>query len=103
MDAMTKLAISKARSLFLVTIFLIPGTLLATQLHVLVRANDVTAVRDYISGTPRAMFEINMRDDQGETPLQIAQSLGNSEMAKVLIEHGARKDEAVSNSPFRRK
>ena len=33
--------------------------------------------------------DMNARDDQGRTPLQVALEKGNSQVAELLLEHGA--------------
>lgn len=99
---MTKLTLSNARALFFFALFLVPTFLQASRLHLLVRGNDVEEVRQYLRSSPRALFELNARDEALETPLQIAVNLRNEEMRALLIEHGAKEVGIESGSPQRR-
>jgi len=52
------------------------------------RDEDTAIVDRLLSAKP---YLANARDESGQTPLAIAQSLGNEELVQVLRRHGAKK------------
>ena len=63
---------------------------LAYRLHYLIWSRDFDAVAKYIRSNTFEMFEFERIDPRGRTPLHLAISLGEFELARMLLVSGTR-------------
>ena len=61
---------------------------LAYRLHYLIWSRDFDAVAKYIRSNTFEMFEFERIDPRGRTPLHLAISLGEFELARMLLVSG---------------
>ena len=61
---------------------------LAYRLHYLIWSRDFDAVAKYIRSNTFEMFEFERIDPRGRTPLHLAISLGEFELARMLVVSG---------------
>jgi hypothetical protein len=57
------------------------------QFHEALRDGDVEIIRRLIAAKP---YLVNARNEQGQSPLQVAQQIGNQELADLIKQKGGK-------------